>query len=360
MKRIRIVLQPLEERANPTQAATSTVVTASPNPSNYGEAVTFSATVSPPSAYADIVYVSNVGTETIEAFDLATGGDLGAFASTDLHGTSGLAFDSSGNLYVANPDNNTIAKFTPSGVGSIFASTNLSSPAGIAFDGAGNMYVSNFSSNTITKIAPNGVSSVFADTDMSNPWGLAFDTAGNLYAANWGNGTITKFTPGGVGSVFASTELVQPIGLAFDSAGNLYAAFDNSNTIEKFTPAGTASVFANTGLSGPEGLAFGSAGNLYVVNDASNTIDMFTPGGVGSVFADTGMNQPQFIAIEPTSSPPSSPTGIVTFYDGSARLRRLHWSMASQLSRPLPLPPAATPSRPFIVEMTTFSVVFRR
>ena len=44
------------------------------------------------------------------------------FASTGLNGPVGLAFDASGNLFVANSGDNTIEKFAPNGVGTVFAS----------------------------------------------------------------------------------------------------------------------------------------------------------------------------------------------------------------------------------------------
>jgi hypothetical protein len=44
----------------------------------------------------------------------------------------GLAFDSSGNLYAANLNNNTIEKFTPGGVDSVFANTGMNQPTFLA------------------------------------------------------------------------------------------------------------------------------------------------------------------------------------------------------------------------------------
>ncbi len=67
--------------------------------------------------YADTIYVSYSGDNTIRKFDSFTGADLGVFASTGLNQPQGLAFDSTGNLFVANYGNNTIMKFTSDGVG---------------------------------------------------------------------------------------------------------------------------------------------------------------------------------------------------------------------------------------------------
>lgn len=140
----------------------------------------------PRTSRADTIYVSNYGnpitsgqTYTILKFDSTTGTNLGVFGSTVLNEPTGLAFDGSGNLYVANNGNNTIVKFNSSGG---ILSTN---------------------------------SSVFANTGLDLPQGLAFDSAGNLYVANQhggtglgvGIGSVEEFTPGGIGSVFASDYL---------------------------------------------------------------------------------------------------------------------------------------------------------
>jgi DNA-binding beta-propeller fold protein YncE len=121
------------------------------------------------------------------------------------------------NLYVSNIGSNTIEEFTPGGVGSLFGFTGLNRPQGLAFDSAGNLYAANNGADTIEEFTPAGVGSVFASAGLSSPYGLAFDSAGNLYASNNLPNTIEEFTPGGVGSVFASSGLGGPTFLAFDT-----------------------------------------------------------------------------------------------------------------------------------------------
>ena len=62
-----------------------------------------------PRARADILYVT-LFNNTIEKITSAGSGS--AFANTALNNPFGLAFDSAGNLYVANQANNTIEKYT--------------------------------------------------------------------------------------------------------------------------------------------------------------------------------------------------------------------------------------------------------
>ena len=114
----------------------------------------------------------------------------------------------------------------------------MSNPEGLAFDASGNLYVANSYGNTIDKITPGGVVSVFASTGLNYPECLAFDSSGNLYVTILAQQHIESSTPGGLGSVFRRVNA--PFGLAFDASGNLYVS--SGKTIEKFTPAGVGSV----------------------------------------------------------------------------------------------------------------------
>ena len=78
---------------------------------------------------------------------------------------------------------------------SIFAA-GFNGPWGVAFDTSGNLYVANSGSvsSTVSKVTPAGVVSTFA-SGFNHPMGLAFDTSGNLYVANQGANTVSKVTP---------------------------------------------------------------------------------------------------------------------------------------------------------------------
>ncbi len=223
---------------------------------------------------------------------------------------AGLAFDTAGNLYVANAGNNTVSEVSPSGTVSTFVSTGLNQPESLAFDTSGNLYIANTGDDTVSKVVNRNVST-FASGFGAAPSGLAFDQSGNLYVAIGAHDTISKVTPQGSISDFvapgpgAPDGLGDPSGLAFDSAGNLYVANFGGfggNTISEVTPAGTVSTFVadDAGLNGPEGLAFDAAGNLYVSNFAGTTVSEVTPAGTVSTFA-SGFNEPLGLAFAPSS-----------------------------------------------------------
>src|SRR6266403_4461027 len=131
-----------------------------------------------------VLYATN-SDGTIVGFDSAGNRTLVAGLSQNLQG---LAFDSSGNLYVAGANN--IFKIDPSGAGSIFAS--VSNPKGVASDGTANLFVAT-SDGVIQKITFAGViSTFFADSNRSFA-GLALDSGGNLFAADDANRTVVEY-----------------------------------------------------------------------------------------------------------------------------------------------------------------------
>ena len=252
-----------------------------------------------PCTRADTIYLSTYNLNTIVEFDSSGSQSAFATASSGLNYPLGLAFDSSGNLYVANTFN--IEEFNSSGTGSIFATSasGVSLPTALAFDKSGNLFVANSGNNTLVKINPSGTGSVFATaaTGLDDPVGLAFDTNGNLYVANHNN-TILEFTPSGTGTVFATSGVHNPQGLAFDSSGNLYVANGGNNTIEEFNSFGQGSVFTSTNLlSQAIGLAFDSSGNLYAADEGNGSIVEFNSSGIGSVFA-SGLGNAEYLADE--------------------------------------------------------------
>lgn len=250
-----------------------------------------------PAAPGAALFVTNQPVNQVVVFPSGGGSSVLVTGPTAF---PGIAFDTAGNLYIANTLSNVIQKFTPGGGGSIFATTGLNNPTGLAFDSAGNLFVSNYGNDTIWKYNSIGVGSLFTGTGLNKPNGLAFDNAGNLYAANVNN-TIAKFTAGAVYSTFASTGLNIPVGLAFDSANNLFVSNVAGNSIVKFNPGGIGTVFASN-VPTPVGLAFDNNGDLYVGENTNNLVEKFNPLNAShSLFADCGLAGTANLAFSPYS-----------------------------------------------------------
>jgi sugar lactone lactonase YvrE len=301
------------------------------------------------------LYVADEANHTIRKITPAgvvttLAGTAGVIGSADGSGAAaqfadprGIAADPAGNLYVADPANNTIRKITPAGVVTTLAGTagvtghadgsgaaaQFNVPSGIAADRAGNLYVADTFNNTIRKITATGVVTTLAGTagvtgsadgsgaaaQFSFPFGIALDPAGNLYVADTFNHTIRKITATGVVTTLAGTAGVRgsadgsgaaaqfsfPQGIAADAVGNLYVADEGNGTIRKITPAGVVTTLAGTAgvigsadgsgaaaqFNAPAGIAADPAGNLYVTDSANNTIRKIAAAGVVTTLAGT-------------------------------------------------------------------------
>jgi len=160
--------------------------------------------------------VTPTGTVTTIAGS-TSGSDDGDGVNAKFHNPRGVTLDAAGNIYVADAGNHRIRKITPTGTVSTIAGSTLgvtegigtaakfNTPAGIAVDASGNIYVADDENERIRKIASGGVVSTLAGGFLSgftdgvggvaqfnSPTGLAIDASGNIYVADRHNHSIRK------------------------------------------------------------------------------------------------------------------------------------------------------------------------
>lgn len=271
----------------------------------------------------------------------AVPGDGGAATDAQLDRPSSIAFDRSGNLYIAEGADSfnacRIRRVSPTGIITTFAgnggrgtqgenvpATSVSVCAyALTVDAAGNLYVGEHS--RIRRITPSGMISTIAGTGT---WGfsgdggpanraqvgviqdLAVDSAGRLYIVDNVSMRIRRIDAGGTIRTIAGnggpqasgdggpalTAGMSPRALVVDAAGSVYFSDNSNGTIRRLSTAGVVSRVAgkgpfrvdplavNSDMYFPWGLALDGGGNLFVANQ-SNLVHMITPAGILKVVA---------------------------------------------------------------------------
>ena len=97
-----------------------------------------------------------------------------------------MAFDHSGNLFVATGDSGIIYRVTPDGKGSKFFDTEETHARSMIIDEAGNLIVGTEPSGLVIRITPNGKSFVLYQTSKREVTAVA-EHEGLIYAAAVGN-----------------------------------------------------------------------------------------------------------------------------------------------------------------------------
>jgi hypothetical protein len=209
-------------------------------------------------------------------------GGMVTLPSTGLGYPGGAAADSSGNIYIADLDNETIEEWnaaTQQYTTLIPTSAGLSSPADVALDGAGNVYIADDVNDSIevwSPITQQLTQVVQSSAGLNLPTGVAVDGVGNIYIADPGNfaieewsastQTLTTLVRGG------ETDAIKPYGVAVDGFGNVYIADANNNAIEEWVAATQKLITLISGVNAPNGIRVDAFGNLYIsVSTAAGT-----------------------------------------------------------------------------------------
>jgi uncharacterized protein (TIGR03437 family) len=284
---------------------------------------------------------ATTGILTRVAGNVMTGfsGDNGPAMSAQLYFPTDVAVDSTGNLYIADTDNNRIRMVANGVITTIagngfggFSGDNgrasdarLAGPQGVAVDSAGNLYIADTGNNRIREVSNGVITTVVgnglaefggdngaaANAQLNSPYGVAVDSAGNLYIADTENQRIRKVSNGVITTIAGngtagfsgdngpatSAQLATPLGVAVDSAGNLYVA-DRDNSRVRKVASGVMTTVAGNGTQGfggdngaavnaqlnfPHGVAIDSAGNLYIADSGNSRIRKVANGVIATV-----------------------------------------------------------------------------
>jgi sugar lactone lactonase YvrE len=206
----------------------------------------------------------------VTLFRIDVNGETTEF-SGDITNPTGIAFDSTGQIFVTSRMDGNVYRITPFKEAVPFA-RNLGVATGIAFDHSDTMYVGD-RTGTIYKVNGIGEETAWAQLEPSvSAYHLAVGPDDALYVAGptvASFDSVMRVDPDGDVSVFYRG-LGRPQGLAFDSSGSLYvaAALRGRRGIVRISPDGNDAEMFLAGMN-LVGLAFNSTGDLAVASTDS-------------------------------------------------------------------------------------------
>lgn len=151
----------------------------------------------------------------------------------------------------------------------------FSSPVGMAFDDTGNLFVAEWGAGRVSRVDPAGNRTTFAD-GISGPSGLTIAPDGFIYVASYSGNEIYRFTPAGERSTYV-TGLATPAGIGFDRSGQLLIANRRTNQILAVNDDGRLEPIIE-GLRTPVGAVQTPDGG-YVVSNIDGDITLVRPDG---------------------------------------------------------------------------------
>ena len=225
--------------------------------SNSSGAISYSVVSGPATIAGSTVTLTGVaGTVVLQASQATSGGFASGTQDTSFAVAAGSVWlgNSTGTLSTFDLTGAAITGsggFTGAGVGTV------AGPLGLAFDASGNVWVAN--SNGVSGFNRQGValsSTAFAGGGIGNPLAAAVDGAGRIWVAN-SNGTVsvlsntgTALSPSSGYSGPGST----PAGIAIDISGNVWVPSRTANTVTRILGAAAPVVPLATGAATGEGV----------------------------------------------------------------------------------------------------------
>jgi trimeric autotransporter adhesin len=252
--------------------------------------------------------------------------DGAAALSATLRGPVGIFVDANGNIFVADRGNNVVREILAAtgniqtvagdgtaggtGDGGLATEAELNGPVGIFVDASGDLFIADANNNLVREVvassgkiqtvAGNGIAAFTGDggnaifAELSAPQSVSADSVGDLFIADTGNSVVRD--------VVVTSHAIHTI------AGNLTQAY-----------SGDGNLATNAALNGASDVALDGGGDIFIADGANEVVrEVIAATGLISTIAGRGPNNSTLSGTPATNALLSDPAGV--FVDGSGNL----------------------------------------
>jgi DNA-binding beta-propeller fold protein YncE len=207
------------------------------------------------------------------------------FSETQINNPYGMTIGPDGALYFCEIGNHVVRRLDLathkmtvfagtgekgySGDGGPADKARLNEPYDAKFDSLGNLYIADMQNNAVRKVDAHTHAISTVTTDVKQPHCLAIAVDGALLICDIGNNRIERIDAATeMKSTFLYTKFAGPRAIVFDPGGQMYLALRNGNAIgrvnEKFVPFAT--------VNSPKSISYGRDFTMWVADSDNHRI----------------------------------------------------------------------------------------
>jgi hypothetical protein len=209
-------------------------------------------------------------------------------------GPYAVAIDTAGDAWTTNLGSNNLTEVAPGGTVTNVATANLSDPTGIAFDGSGNMFIASAGASAIVKATSTGTYTAKSTTveGLDFPYAIAVEpgSAGAIWVTNGSSRYVSYLTNAlaGTSEFKLSSGSDVTAGVAVDASGNAWAgvapASNVTGQLEKITTSNVGNAYTpgskNYFIADYNGVAVDGGGNIWSADSDNGNIYEVSSAGV--------------------------------------------------------------------------------